>query len=57
MSDAWLKQTASDLGRGIGAGEIDPVALTETYVAAAEGHRLSDRIYARITRDRAEAEA
>ncbi len=29
----WLWATAADLGRGIGRGEIDPVALTETYLA------------------------
>lgn len=53
----WLKMTACDLGRGIGAGEIDPVALTQTYLDAIEGHELKDRIYARVTADRALAEA
>lgn len=53
----WLWMTASDLGRGIGAGEIDPVALTQVYLDAIEGHDLRDRIYARVTRDRALAEA
>ncbi len=53
----WLWMTASDLGRGVGAGEIDPVALTQTYLDAIEGHELRDRIYARVTRDRALAEA
>lgn len=57
MSDAWLTQSAADLGRGIGAGKIDPVALTEAFLAAIETHSLSDRIYARITSDRALAEA
>ena len=49
--------TAADLGRAIGAGQIDPVALTETYLAACEAHELRDRIYARMTADRALAEA
>ncbi len=53
----WLWMTASDLGRGIGAGEIDPVALTQVYLDAIEGHDLRDRIYARVTRERALAEA
>lgn len=56
MND-WLKMTACDLGRGIEAGEIDPVALTQTYLDAIEGHALKDRIYARVTTDRALIEA
>ena len=56
MND-WLKMTACDLGRGIGAGDIDPVALTQTYLDAIEAHELKDRIYARVTVDRALAEA
>lgn len=57
MSHKWLTQSACDLGRGIGAGEIDPIVLTETYLNAAETHEFSNRIYARITRERALAEA
>ncbi|WP_299966542.1 amidase family protein [uncultured Roseobacter sp.] len=53
----WLSWTAADLGRGIGSGEIDPVALTETYLDAIGGHALRDRIYARSTAARARAEA
>ena len=34
----WLWMTAADLGRGIGAGDIDPIALTETYLAAIDAH-------------------
>lgn len=49
--------TAADLGRGIGAGEIDPVALTQTYLDAIDAHPLRDRIYARVTAERARAEA
>ena len=49
--------TAADLGRGIGAGEIDPVALTQTYLDAIDAHPLRDRIYARVTAERALAEA
>ena len=53
----WLKMTAAGLGRGIGAGEIDPVALCETYLDAIEAHPLRDRIYARVTAHRARSEA
>ena len=53
----WLGQTAADLGRGIAAGDIDPVALTETYLEAIATHRYTDRIYARVTVSRARAEA
>ncbi|BDW84090.1 amidase [Roseicyclus marinus] len=56
MSD-WLWQSASDLGRAIGAGRIDPVDLAETYLEAARGHEYGPRIYARLTPDRARAEA
>ncbi|MEP2642457.1 amidase family protein [Roseobacter sp.] len=53
----WLTMTAADLGRGIAAGDIDPVALTQTYLGAINTHPLKDRIYARITPDRALSEA
>lgn len=53
----WLTTSAADLGRGIAAGTIDPVALTETYLSAIDAHPLRDRIYARVTADRARAEA
>ncbi|MDW4498349.1 amidase family protein [Sulfitobacter sp. D35] len=53
----WLTKSAAELGRAIGRGEIDPVALASAYLDAIEAHRLSDRIYARVTRDRALSEA
>ncbi len=56
MND-WLKMTASDLGRGIEAGDIDPVALTQAYLDAIDGHELKDRIYARVSHKRALSEA
>ncbi|MEO1536964.1 MAG: amidase family protein [Pseudomonadota bacterium] len=55
--DDLLKQTAAELGRGIEAGQIDPRDATEAYLSAIEGHELADRIYARLTVDRARAEA
>ena len=53
----WRYMSAADLGRGIAAGEIDPVELTETFLSACAHHELTDRIYARLTPDRARAEA
>ena len=53
----WLKMTAADLGRGIAEHEIDPVALCQAYLDAIEAHPMRDRIYARVTSDRALAEA
>jgi aspartyl-tRNA(Asn)/glutamyl-tRNA(Gln) amidotransferase subunit A len=53
----WLNKSACDLGRGIAAGDIDPVDLTETYLAAIDAHPSKDRIYARVTHDRALSEA
>lgn len=55
--DDWLWASAAELGRGIGRGEIDPLALTRTYLDAIDAHPLRDRIYARTTPDRALAEA
>jgi aspartyl-tRNA(Asn)/glutamyl-tRNA(Gln) amidotransferase subunit A len=43
--------TAADLGRGIAAGEICPVALTECFLEAIAAEPLTPRIYAR-TMDR-----
>ncbi|MEJ2035068.1 MAG: amidase family protein, partial [Maritimibacter sp.] len=57
MAKHWLSMSAGDLGRGIGAGEIDPVALAESYFDAIREHSLKDRIYARLTEERALAEA
>ncbi len=57
MDDKWQKMSAAELGRAIDAGGIDPVELTESFLAAIEGHPLGPRIYARTTPDRALAEA
>ncbi len=53
----WLWASAAELGRGIGRGEIDPIDLTEIYLGAIEAHPFRDRIYARVSADRARAEA
>ncbi|KAF0676538.1 amidase [Profundibacterium mesophilum] len=56
MND-WRWMTAARLGDGIAAGEIDPVALTETFLEAIDGHPRSRQIYARVTPERARQEA
>lgn len=56
MTD-WQGKSAGDLGRAIGAGKSDPVELTEAFLAAIAAHPAADRIYARLTPDRARAEA
>ncbi len=53
----WLSKSAAELGRGIGRGTIDPVALTQAFLGAIDSHDLRDVIYARVTHDRALAEA
>lgn len=53
----WLNMSAGDLGRAIAAGDIDAVELTKTYLAAIDAHPLRDRIYARVTDERAMQEA
>lgn len=57
MADNWLSMSAGDLGRAIGAREIDPVELAAAYFDAIKAHPLKDRIYARLTEARAMAEA
>ena len=53
----WLWMGAGDLGRSIAEGEIDPEALCETYLDAIAGNAHHERVYARVTGDRARAEA
>ncbi|MEM1375156.1 MAG: amidase family protein [Pseudomonadota bacterium] len=53
----WLGRSAAEQGRAIGTGTLDPVDLTEAYIDAAAAHPLAPRIYARMTEDRARAEA
>ncbi|MGR3364905.1 MAG: amidase family protein, partial [Maritimibacter harenae] len=57
MADDWQNMSAGALGRGIGAGRIDPVELCESFLDAAGAHPDGTRIYARLTRERALAEA
>lgn len=57
MTAEWHSATASDLGRAIGAGKVDPVDLLESFWEVIGPHELAPRIYARMTMDRAMAEA
>ena len=50
-------QTAAQLGQDIQSGKLDPVALTQAYLDAAEDHPQSHRIFTMLTPDRAMAEA
>ncbi|MEO1239741.1 MAG: amidase family protein, partial [Pseudomonadota bacterium] len=56
MAD-MLTQGAGALGREIGAGQLDPVTLTEKVLDAIASHPMAPRIYARTSPDRALAEA
>ncbi len=53
MAGNWLWMTAADLGRGIGAGKINPMELTEAFLDAIERHPDAKRIYSRTTPRRA----
>ena len=53
----WQAMTAAEQGRAIGRGDLDPLALTETYLAAIGAHKAGKHIYARLTEARALAEA
>ncbi len=57
MEQHWLMKNASDLGRAMASGEVDPVDLTQAYLDAIAAHANGERIYARLTPDRALAEA
>lgn len=53
MAGNWLWMTAADLGRGIAAGKIHAVELTEAYLDAIDSHPDAARIYSRTTPRRA----
>ena len=57
MRDDWQNLGVTELGRAIGSGAVDPVDLTDAYLAAIDGHPHRDRIYSAVTPDRARAEA
>jgi aspartyl-tRNA(Asn)/glutamyl-tRNA(Gln) amidotransferase subunit A len=53
----FREMTAAEQGRAIGEGKACPVDLAESYLEAAAAHPDGARIYARLTPDRARAEA
>jgi aspartyl-tRNA(Asn)/glutamyl-tRNA(Gln) amidotransferase subunit A len=53
MAGNWLWMTAADLGRGIEAGKINAVELTEAFLDAIDAHPEAKRIYSRTTPRRA----
>ncbi len=53
----WQNMSAAALGGAIDAGDADPVELAEVFLDAAKAHEFGDRVYARLTRTRALAEA
>ncbi len=57
MAKNWLWMTAADLGRGIAAGKINAMELTEAFLDAAAANEHGSRIYARLTPRRARSMA
>lgn len=53
----WLDKTASEQGRGISVGLVSPVDLTDAYLDRIRHHPDGNRIFARLTPDRARSEA
>lgn len=53
----WHTASAAELGRGIGAGQIDPVDLTQSFLDRAGANADTLRIYTTLTPDRALSEA
>ena len=56
MDTPWHAQTALQLGAAIGAGEIDPVELTDHFLARIEEFDTDHSIYLRLTPERTRAE-
>ncbi len=57
MGEAWHKQTAMELGTGIGASEIDPPDLAEYFLDRIAAEDPGHRIFIRMTPERTRAEA
>lgn len=57
MKPSWLNRSAADLGRGIADGTLSAVDLAEAFLDALTRHPDTARIYARLTPERARAEA
>lgn len=57
MGKDWRTMPAAELGRGIDDGSIHAVELAEAVLEAMAAHPDTPRIYARVTPERARAEA
>ncbi len=57
MSETWLRMTACELGRGLAAGDIDPVRLAGAYLDAIRNSPHQASIYTVVTDARATSEA
>lgn len=57
MTTEWMTRSAAEIGRAIGTGDVDPLELTQAYLERISSHDFGPRIYARLTEDRALAEA
>ncbi len=57
MTKIWREWSATELGRAIERREIDPIELTSFFLSEIQKHSCADTIYARITEERAMAEA
>ena len=53
----WHAMSACALGDGIAAGDIDPVALCEHFLARIAAHNGEQQVYLHVTAERARAEA
>lgn len=52
-----LTISAADIGRLIAMGQLDPIEITEAYLDAAQNHSEMERIYTKLTKERAMLEA
>jgi len=57
MNEDWGNQGASELGRGIASGRIDPAELAGYFLERIAGHPDANRVFARVTHERAMSEA
>ncbi|MEX0582548.1 MAG: amidase [Sneathiella sp.] len=57
MTKNWHDMTALELGQHIGERTIDPIELTQYFLARIKEHDPRKRIYVRLTEERALAEA
>ena len=57
MTKPWHEMTALELGAGIAAGSIDPMALTEHFLDRIAADEIDRNVFITVTAERARAEA